>query len=122
MIQRIQSLFLLLAALIGITVFFFPIYFLSVKGFSYDIFMTSVKNVHADIPPSFKINMVFPLVIIIVLIIISICTIFLYKKRTLQMKLCRFGLITNIVFVVLIFMFADSIKSKFVAELFLKPE
>ena len=122
MIQRIQSLFLLLAALIGITVIFFPIYYLSVNGFAYDIYMTSIKNLHADIPPTFKINMVFHFIILISLIIISVGSIFFYKKRVLQMRLCRFGLIVNIVFVILLFMFADTIKNKFITELFLKPE
>jgi len=108
--------------MVGIAVFFFPLFNLSVDGYSYNIFMTGVKNVYADVPPSFKINMIFHLSILIALILISIGTLFFYKKRILQMRLCKFGIIVNIIFVFLIYMFADKIKDKFITELLFKPE
>ncbi|MDD3877237.1 MAG: DUF4293 domain-containing protein [Bacteroidales bacterium] len=117
MFQRIQSVFLILAILISFAVFFFPLATFSVVGHTFDIFITGVKNLDADSPLDFKINMIFHLVIWIVIIIAIIATLFLYKNRLLQMKLNRFILMLNIIFIVLVFMFTDNIKKQFVKTL-----
>jgi len=122
MIQRIQSLFLILIAILGIAIFFFPLVHFSVVSYTFDLFITGIKNLDTANPFSFSINMVFHLIILIALIITAIGTIFLYKRRDLQIKLCKFGMMLNIVFVFLIYMFADSIKSKFVAKVVMVPE
>ena len=122
MIQRIQSVFLILIAMIGISIFFLPLVHFSVVTYSFDIFVTGIKNLDSANPFSFSISMMFHMIILIVLILTAIGTIFLYKRRDLQIKLCKFGMMVNIVFVFLIYMFADNIKSKFVAKLALVPE
>lgn len=122
MIQRIQSLFLIFAVLSSVMVFFFPLAHFSVVGFSFDLFITGVKNMVADSPLDFEVNMILHLVVLIFLIALSVITIFLYKNRVLQMRLCRFGMMLNVVLVVLIFMFSDTVKKSFVSDLNLHAE
>lgn len=116
MIQRIQTVFLAVAALLGIAVFLFPLASFSVKGFTFDLFVTGYKNLSPDCPFVFKINTIFHLIFLVVLILLSVSIIFLYKRRDLQMRLCRFGMMASMVFVFLIFMFADTIKNRFVKD------
>lgn len=116
MIQRIQTVFLALATLVGIAVFFFPLAAFSVKGFTFDLFITGYKNMSPDMPYVFKIGTVFHMIYLIVLILLNIGIILLYKKRYLQLRLCRFNMMAILVFVFLIFMYADIIKDRFVSD------
>ncbi len=110
MIQRIQTLFLILAVLSSAAIFFLPLAHFSASTFSFDLFITGVKTVEGTSP--IDENMLLHMGILVVLILLSIIAISLYKNRPLQMKLCRFGMMLNIVFIVLIFMFSDVIKKK----------
>ncbi len=117
MLQRIQTLFLLLALLTSAVIFFLPLAHFSVVGFSFDLYISGVRNLKADAPLDFEVNMILHITVLIALIVLSGLTIFLYKNRPLQMKLCRFGMMLNIVFIVLIFMFSDTVKKGFLSTL-----
>jgi len=115
MLQRIQSVFLSLAVLLGLALFLFPLASFGIKDCSFDLFITGTRHLNADCPFVFEIKTILHLVIHIALIAISLVTLLLYKNRPLQMRLCRIGIMGNVVFVFLIFMFSDTIKKSFVS-------
>jgi len=96
MIQRIQSVFLLLAVIFQLLLFFYPLYTLkttsidkpvqTVKMTGYNISNFAAgdeKNKQAQPLP-------LPLTINLILIIGGIVTIFMFKNRKQQMTICRF--------------------------------
>ena len=107
MIQRIQSLFLLLAAIACILLFFFPVaYFFNETFGNYKFFITGIHSMDPDPKVQFSIWFVAPLFIITgISALLSIITIFLYKNRPSQLRLLAFNILFNILLVVLIFLF-----------------
>lgn len=101
MIQRIQTLFLFVVFAVGIAAFFFPIAsFLTDKGYI-DLSVLGVVN-----DTSFIYELPDTLYLMIVLglsTILAFVTIFLYKKRMVQVKLIRFIILLNIIYLALIF-------------------
>lgn len=114
MIQRIQSIFLLVAIAIGISIFFFPIAIFNYKEFHFSMnvlgisfFENSAKNIQVN---------TIPLVIsLIASILLSGITIVLYKKRQLQLRLVKINIIVTTLFVLLVFLFSDKITSQILA-------
>jgi hypothetical protein len=111
MIQRKQTLFLLAVAIIGIVSFFTP-------------FQTMHSGMH-----EWKINLIltsnwiilnsniyFPIVLNVLVIILSLFTIFLYKKRGLQYKLANLLVLLNI-FILGIFFLMNFIKNDVQGEI-----
>jgi hypothetical protein len=102
MIQRIQSLYLLLAAAAYVCLFFFPF-----AGFSDGQKTLSVLGVteggmisHGAAPL---------LAGVILLIVLTLTIIFLYKKRMLQSRLTALCLLLNVGLIVGMFLFSDSV-------------
>jgi peptidoglycan/LPS O-acetylase OafA/YrhL len=95
MIQRIQSVYLLLVVLLSIMLFFMPVY--------------SVESVEK--PHDFKIVFSTLYVILnLVIAILALITIFLYKNRNLQVKLSNLNMLLICIFVGAIFYFAPQAK------------
>lgn len=113
MLQRIQSLYLLAISLISISLFFLPI-----AGYLDDTFILTLLGVRTTIPVNpFQTPNVIPLLIInSLLFIFTTITIFLYTNRPLQLRLCKSILLTNTVFIVIIFFYADDIASLFLSK------
>ncbi|HOY30980.1 MAG TPA: DUF4293 domain-containing protein [Bacteroidales bacterium] len=105
MIQRIQSLYLLLAVVAYVLLFFFPI----------------AEFVHQDTVSSFslleitnaKSNSTFPLMIVDGLLAITcLVTIFLFKKRLLQIRITAVTLLVHMGFIAAVFYSADFVAKK----------
>ena len=89
MLQRIQTLFLVIALIASGLMFFFPVaqYYDELSG-NYKLFITGLKCM--DPEPRVETTLLFavPLVILTVAsIILSLITVFLYKNRRLQLQL-----------------------------------
>ncbi len=96
MIQRIQTVFLFLSAVLSGVLFFVPVALFKIGD---EIVKLSVLNFETQ--PN-----VLPLLILaILMLIVPIVTIFLYKKRELQLKLSSLNVFLNAVFCGLIFLF-----------------
>lgn len=85
MIQRIQSVFLLLSGLLMGSLFFFPLAVIQNKeGESFDFIYRGLINADGE--------SIFPALALAILLtiatLVSFVTIFLYKKRILQLRLC----------------------------------
>jgi hypothetical protein len=110
MIQRIQSIYLLLAATAALLTFFLPFaHFLSdgVKLSEYALF--GFFNVQSDVTESAG-PYGFPAWIFsLLVVVIPLIALFLYKNRPLQLRIARLGFLLNLGFLVYLFFAVDSI-------------
>ncbi len=112
MIQRIQTIFLFLATVFAGILFFTPMFSFNYGGELMKLTIWGVKN--ASDALSFAATYSLPLILITVLIVaIPAVTIFMYKKRELQLKLSSLNVFLNAALCGLIFLFyASNIEEK----------
>lgn len=106
MLQRIQSVFLFLAAIAIAMMYFFPVanfygdkhyFYLNLSGISDNTFVT--------------INTIPLLVVSLLIIVFILATIFLYKNRLLQTKIIRFSILLTIGFIIILYFgYIDTIR------------
>ena len=96
MIQRIQSVWLLLAALAGFLMYSLPLWKGVTEAGTEKIFLGSEKLIL--------------FIIIIATSVLALVTIFLFKNRKLQKSLCLLGILFSILMVVLEFVFVEDLK------------
>ncbi|MEI6455753.1 MAG: DUF4293 domain-containing protein [bacterium] len=107
MLQRIQTVYLLLAAIACVLLFFVPLaYYYSPDLGNYKLFINSVKSMDPDPKHIFGTWYTIPLFILTAIsIILDLSAIFFYKKRWLQMRFAAFSGLLMIVLVMVIFFF-----------------
>jgi|AntAceMinimDraft_16_1070373.scaffolds.fasta_scaffold22034_2 Na+-translocating ferredoxin:NAD+ oxidoreductase RnfA subunit len=110
MIQRIQSLFLFIVFIAGIYLFFLPVAFYSSDILLCKFNITGISQINGQ-PQNFP-NTIPIIIFTIIMIVLPFVIIFLYKKQPLQMKLCRLGIIINVLLIAVIFWYADIIEKK----------
>lgn len=108
MIQRIQSLYLLGIVIVGLILFFIP-----VADFAGGLIVFKLSGIQLQrLLPGMELpSVVIPVIVNILMMIIAMATIFLYKKRDLQVKICRFMFLINAVFIVFVFFTAGEIET-----------
>jgi len=107
MIQRIQTIFLVLAVISGALIFYFPIadYYHELYG-NYKLYVTGLQCMDPDPKISTSIWFTAPLYLITgASVLLGVITVFLYKNRITQLRLVAFNILLNIVLVVLLFIF-----------------
>ncbi|MBK6347172.1 MAG: DUF4293 domain-containing protein [Bacteroidales bacterium] len=113
MIQRLQSLYLAIAAAAIAIAFFFPIItYINDAQIWLEIYLKGIKD---NSSPQLDINnyMLIPLQVMAVLsVILAFSAIFLYKNRKSQMKLVRLGIVLVLVEIALIFFYYANILAK----------
>ena len=105
MIQRIQSLYLLVVAAACVMLFFFPMidYVDPLKG-TYKLFATGMKS-YSDLPGVLFFWQTSPLLFLTVIsFVLAIIAIFLYKNRKLQFQLVNINVLVNVLLVALVFL------------------
>jgi len=111
MIQRIQTLYLLIAFIAALLLFFFPFakYFTG-PGTHYEFYLTGMKY--------FSMNEITTVMIPVLMLSLHIiitgftgAVIFLYKNRVRQMRFVAVTFLLNIILVALIFYFSDKYGS-----------
>ena len=108
MIQRIQSVYLLLIFIGSVCIFFFPL----ANYVDYQFSILGAEKLVSEPLLILKLNTI-PLIGIISIIgSLSFITIFSYKKRALQIKLTRLILFLNVIFIAIIFIYTDIIEKK----------
>ena len=111
MIQRRQTIFMFLAAIISALLFFMPLASFDNGTTIMKFTIFGIQNPIENI--SLSGTYTWPLVVLAVLMTAApIVTALLYKKRELQVRLCRLNMLTNIVFIGLVFLYyeADILK------------
>jgi len=106
MIQRKQTIFLLLVIIASVVSFFFPLAeFIGVK----DSIVLYVQKAHSLVPDSpFNKNEYFTLPLLSAtgfIILFSLITIFLYKNRKTQMQIIKVCILVEIIFIGLFFFY-----------------
>lgn len=114
MIQRLQSVFLFLSAVSASLLFFVPI---ASFGRGNEFMFLSILGVENQVDNIYFGDLyALPLLIVAVLmIIVPIVTIFLFKKRELQLKLSSLNVFINAIFCGLIFLYYASNIEKMLA-------
>ncbi|MBQ9312283.1 MAG: DUF4293 domain-containing protein [Bacteroidales bacterium] len=120
MIQRIQTLWLSLAAIVAISAFFFPIgnFVLSDQSI---IFNLIPKPASIDSTSFYQQNPVWVLIILnIVFIVLSIISIFLYKNRQLQLKIVALAFLVLVAYTCYLFLYQVDAGLKDILAVFCK--
>ncbi len=108
MIQRIQTVFLFLSAVLAGFLFFIPIASFDLGNEIVNLSIFGVEN-HS--------GALLLLILAVLMLAVPFVTIFMYKKRELQLKLSSFNVFLNALFCGLIFLFyVDNIREKLSAE------
>ncbi len=114
MIQRRQTIFMLLSAIISALLFFMPLASFNADG---NIMQFTIFGIHNPIDSlSLTTAYTWPLVILTFLMtIVPVVTIFLYKKRELQVRLCRINMLATVIFIGLVFLYYENDILKIIA-------
>jgi len=109
MIQRIQSLYLLISAVATSLVLFLPLYVTEIGGSTLTVDVMGGKLVENEGGTLEETGNIYVLILTLACVALSIGTIFLYKNRPTQMKLARFvGLLNTGLLVSIMFFAVDS--------------
>lgn len=108
MIQRIQTVFLFLSAVLAGFLFFLPIASFDLGNEIVNLSIFGVEN-HS--------SALLLLILAVLMLAVPFLTIFMYKKRELQLKLSSLNVFLNALFCGLIFLFyVDNIQEKLSVE------
>lgn len=107
MIQRRQTIFMLLTAILSALLFFMPLASFDADGNVMKFTIFGIQNPIDTLTLSKSYT--WPLIVLTILMtIVPIFTIFKYKKRELQVKLCHLNMLLNIVFIGIVFLYYDN--------------
>lgn len=114
MIQRIQTVFLFLATIFAGILFFTPI---AAFGHGDDLMKLTILGVQNQIDAQYFSGVyTLPLLLVSILIVaVPLITIFMYKKRELQLKLSSLNILLNAALCGLIFLYYSSNIQKTIA-------
>lgn len=111
MIQRIQTIYLLVIALLTIAILFMPLAILQAGDQIFTFDVAGINTMTAQPELIYPTWGLFALTAIIALI--SLVTIFLFKKRILQIRLCIFNSLLMLGFYGLFVFFLFNVKGQF---------
>jgi hypothetical protein len=114
MIQRIQTVYLFLAAACAAAMFFFPVAsFLSDMTYQ-KLFITGLVNMAPGQPAAIGRSVILPLACVgALMFILAMLAIFMYKKRNMQLRLVKGGILATIVMIAgIFFLYAPLIEKK----------
>lgn len=119
MIQRIQSIFLLLAFLAAVALFFYPMAGIYSNLTAYKFYVYELKNMVPGEASQFSFMTTFPLLLLNILVAaLSVICVFLYKNRIRQAKIVRLAILLEIILIALVFFVYASIIER---NLFASP-
>jgi hypothetical protein len=104
MIQRIQSVYLFVAALLTALIFFFP-FAQYLKG--NDIYIFDVTGVYHSATNEVVMSTIPVLVLPALCMILALVTIFMYKRRMMQMRLGSLNIFLYVILIAAIFFYSD---------------
>lgn len=107
MIQRRQSIYMFLAAVLSALLFFVPLATFVTGDNVMNFTVFGIDNPGEML--SLESITTWPLVVLAILMtLVPLITIFLYKKREKQVRLCRLNLLVNIIFIGLVFLYYEN--------------
>ncbi|HOE05928.1 MAG TPA: DUF4293 domain-containing protein [Bacteroidales bacterium] len=118
MIQRIQSVYLLVSAILMAVIVFIPFGSLILKSGAVVDFGALGVTVQTDATTVVKVSAWPVLVMVSLSGLVSLLTIFLFKKRMLQIRLCAFNLIVSLGCIALMFIYLHQAGKYFDAKVY----
>lgn len=117
MIQRIQTVYIAIASIALITLYFFPLAsYLSELSYS-KLYLTHLASLTPGVDPVVKDSFILPLAVFNGLItLIGLISIFIFKKRTLQSKMVKLCILMSIILIALIFFVYSPLVSRLTAS------
>ena len=94
MIQRIQTVYLLVATILMGSIFIYP--FAELLGADSQLFIYSFNGLSIENEEGLYMLTIPPIILLVITVLISFISIFLYKKRVIQMRLNSFNIILMI--------------------------
>jgi hypothetical protein len=112
MLQRVQSLYLFAALILGILMYFLPFYSYVVSSSKFEFYYLGLSQISGDNMKNITINTL-PLIIIgPISNLLILTTIFLYKNRKLQMKLVRLAMLLYVSIFAIIIIYSNNIEEQ----------
>jgi len=106
MIQRKQTLFLLGAVAALIALFFFPLATFIGDIDSLQLYIYKIESLVPDQTPSFpEILVLVQAFLVVLMLLLSVVSIFMFKNRKLQIFLVKSGIIINLAFIAAFFFY-----------------
>ena len=110
MIQRAQTLFLLIVVLLSGFMIFYPLSMVELKtGILLHLHSYGMQDIHSG---KLLYHIFIPFLLILAITIISFVTILLFNKRILQMRLCAYNIILSLCLIGCIAYYYFSLKHK----------
>ena len=114
MIQRRQTIFMLLSAIISALLFFVPLMSFEANSSVMSFTIFGIENPIDTLTHSQSYT--WPLIVLTILMtVLPIYTLLRYKKRQHQVKMCQLDLLLNIVFIGLVFLYYEADIQKVIA-------
>ena len=114
MIQRRQTIFMLLSVIVSAVLFFMPLASFDANGNVMKFTIFGIQNPVESL--ALSVAYTWPLIVLAVLMtVVPLVTIFLYKKRELQVKLCRLTMLATVIFIGLVFLYYENDIHKVIA-------
>ena len=112
MIQRIQTVFLLVVVLLQASMLIFPISEFIIQGNQIIVFKaTGFISEGIAVEEIYQTNLIF--IFISLTVLLPLVSIFLYKRRVIQMRLCVYNLILTLGFQGMLYWFITKIGGQF---------
>ena len=114
MIQRIQTVFIILSFLAAVAMFFFPFAGVYADLSTYKLYVYGFKDMVPGEESVFSFMTVLPLLLANIFTAgLALVSVFLYKNRILQLRFVRLALFTNVILIGLIFfVYARIVENK----------
>ncbi len=113
MIQRIQTVYLAIAAIALTIAFFFPVISYINEGQIWlEVYLKGFQDNSSPLTGLNNLILIPLQLITLIVILMAAATIFLYKNRKLQMRLARLGIVLILVVVALIFFYVGNTLAK----------
>ena len=114
MIQRRQTIYMLLSAIVSALLFIMPLASFNACG---NVMRFTIFGIHNPVGTiTLSTTYTWPLVVLTVLMtIVPLITVFLYKKREIQVRLCRIDMLMTIIFIGLVFLYYENDLTKVIA-------
>ncbi|MFP4047312.1 MAG: DUF4293 domain-containing protein [Bacteroidales bacterium] len=114
MIQRIQTLYLLIALILTGVLFFFP--FAEILSAENELYFFHFNGFYHAESEELYIQTIPSIILLIAIALLTIVIIFLFKKRIIQMRLAFINMLLQLGFAGLIYFYVNNLSSSLEAE------
>lgn len=120
MIQRSQSLFLLFTLIVNLLMFFIPAAEIIIPGDNSYMYYTEKVTRSINGEQCFMNYNIYSMILNIIIVLMPFVTIFIYKKRLLQIRLCVFNIILMLGMTIMMYVQTSQTSQKLEADFILK--